>query len=114
MGSHWLVRATWYAALCMVVASVLVAFQQISGLGRVLVTNGSPESIHRDLFGSSSRDQPDFKAVFLLQAPVQLFSYSVILYMVGLAVHVFHPLVTGWGNDAKVRSSFLEVRDLEC
>jgi hypothetical protein len=98
--SHWLARACWYSSLSMVITSVLVAFQQIAGLGGFLATHSSPAELSRALLPNG---RPDWKTVFVLQVPVQLLSYSIFLYTLGLAIYVFYPLVNGWGDDAKVR-----------
>jgi hypothetical protein len=91
----------------MVITSVLVAFQQVAGLGGILATH----STHLDLYQAlvNKQRRPDWKTVFVLQVPVQLLSYSIFLYTFGLAVHVFYPLVNGWGDDAKARCTPVEV-----
>jgi hypothetical protein len=102
--AHWLVRACWYVSLCMVITSVLVAFQQVAGLGGILATRGSHTSLYSALLDSSGR--PDIKTIFVLQVPVQLLSYSIFFYTLGLAVHVMRPLGSRvWGDGMKVRSA---------
>ena len=90
--THWLVHACWYTALTLVVTSVLVGFQQTSGLGAVLVM-GDPEDVYLSLVDSKRRAQ--WKVVFVLQVPVQLLSYAIFLWTIGLSVYVFYPLVRG-------------------
>lgn len=100
--AHWLVRACWYVSLSMVITSVLVAFQQVAGLGGILATHGSHASLYSALLDRNGR--PDIKIVFVLQVPVQLLSYSIFFYTLGLAVHVISPLGWSvWGDGSKVR-----------
>ncbi|KAF8246480.1 hypothetical protein K440DRAFT_363876 [Wilcoxina mikolae CBS 423.85] len=99
-GSHWLVRACWYVSLSMVITSVLVAFQQVAGLGGILATHHNHEQLFRALV--DSRGKPHWRTVFVLQVPVQLLSYSIFFYTLGLAVHVFSPLRQAWSDSSNV------------
>ncbi|KAI5789218.1 hypothetical protein FPQ18DRAFT_44854 [Pyronema domesticum] len=91
----WLVRAWWYAGLTLVITSVLVAFQQVAGLGALLATRSNHYSIHKSLMNPKpgKQDVPHRIKVVALQIPVQLLSYSIFCYTVGLAVHVIYPTV---------------------
>lgn len=98
--SHWLVRASWYSSLSMVITSVIVAFQQVAVLGGILATHTSHSELYRRLLNSKSK--PDWKTVIVLQVPIQLLSYSIFLFTLGLAIHVVYPLSKGWGDNAKI------------
>ena len=85
----------------MVITSVLVAFQQVAGLGGILATRSTHGSLYHALLDKNGR--PDIKTVFVLQVPVQLLSYSIFFYTLGLAVHVILPLGSKeWSDDSKV------------
>jgi len=84
----------------MVITSVLVAFQQVAGLGGILATHSHHKQLFRALV--DARGKPDWKTVFVLQVPVQLLSYSIFFYTLGLAVHVFWPMRQRWSDDSKV------------
>ncbi|KAI5814020.1 hypothetical protein BZA77DRAFT_389480 [Pyronema omphalodes] len=101
----WVVRALWYASLTLVITSVLVAFQQVAGLGALLATRSNHYSIHRSLMNPNpqKQDVPHRIKVVALQIPVQLLSYSIFCYTSGLAVHIIYPAVKagGWSHQAK-------------
>ena len=107
--AHWAVRACWLAALTLVITSVLVAFQQVAGLSGLVATHASHRALHGALLNRRTR-RPDWKTVFVLQVPVQLLSYAIFLYTVGLAVFVFAPMRMAWVAETKVRAGVADGR----
>ena len=52
--------------------------------------------------------RPSTRALFTLQVPMMLLSYSIMSYIVGLGVLVLRALWTEpWGSDVKVRAPVL-------
>ncbi|KAI0172689.1 hypothetical protein GGR52DRAFT_417804 [Hypoxylon sp. FL1284] len=93
--THWMVEALWYNSLTMAIVSAVMAFQQSSSLGCALAKvetghNLLPVLLQREQ--KNKQKKPSHKAVFVLQAPVQLLSYSVLAYFIGLLVLIFYPL----------------------
>lgn len=98
--THWLVRASWYASLSIVITSLLVTFQQVVALGGIMAAKS-----YGDLYLSNGK--PNWKTVFALQIPVELLIYSFCLYAFGLAMYVFWPMRLGWSDDSKVGLSLV-------
>ncbi|KAF8241271.1 hypothetical protein K440DRAFT_645429 [Wilcoxina mikolae CBS 423.85] len=94
IASYWLVRAFWYSSLLMDINSVVVAFRLVAKLQWILTTHKTPTQLNRALIKQKGwlPGQPRLKIVILLQISVQLLNLSLLMYTVGLAVHVFSRL----------------------
>ncbi|KAL4935262.1 hypothetical protein BDV06DRAFT_228988 [Aspergillus oleicola] len=86
---HWIVTAFWYNGIVMAVVSAVMAFQQSSALGCVLAKIHNGATLNTALLGEDHR--PLLKVVFVLQAPIQMLSYCISLYLLGLLVYIVYP-----------------------
>ncbi|PLB46192.1 hypothetical protein P170DRAFT_479110 [Aspergillus steynii IBT 23096] len=101
--THWVVSAFWYNAIVMAVVSAVMAFQQSSGLGCVRAKITSEHRLDEALMRGSVQQKPSRAAVFVLQAPVQILSYSVMIYLAGLVVFLIHPVGSHAFEDKEVK-----------
>jgi hypothetical protein len=89
--THWVVPAFWYNAGILAIFSAIMAFHQSSALGFVLakVLNGNSLG---DALLKKGTLVPSETAVFVLQAPVQILTYGVALYLIGYLTYVVYPI----------------------
>jgi hypothetical protein len=101
--SPWIVTALWLTSITFVVGAVVMAFQQAASLGLFLIQCQLPKTDGRKYLNSTYlfREDgltPSWKAVFALQAPVQLLSYCFCAYSIGLIVHIMWQGFRGKGS----------------
>ncbi|KAL4861460.1 hypothetical protein BDV12DRAFT_203996 [Aspergillus spectabilis] len=101
--------ATIYNATLLAILSAVMAFQQSSALGHLLVKvlNG-----HRldDTLLQKGTSLPSKTAVFVLQAPIQMLAYGIAMFLMGHIVYVVYPVlrVSYPADDAKI-AMFYEI-----
>lgn len=100
--AHWLVLVLWYGSLVMSLYCVIIAFH----LGILFSAfDIRPDRAERilDMLKQRDKDEPRWRSQWVLNMPIALFSWSVISYLVGLALLVVEPLwKVGWEKDGWV------------
>lgn len=110
--AHWLVLVLWYGSLVMSLYCVIIAFH----LGILFSAYDiRPDRAERilDMLKQREKDEPRWRSQWVLNMPIALFSWSVISYLVGLALFVVRPLwKVGWERDGWVCCSFFGFESL--
>ncbi|KAL8837079.1 MAG: hypothetical protein Q9176_005948 [Flavoplaca citrina] len=105
--AHWLVLVLWYGSLVMSLYCVIIAFH----LGILFSAfDIRPDRAERilDMLKQRDKDEPRWRSQWVLNMPIALFSWSVISYLVGLALLVVEPLwKVGWEKDGWIAIGFL-------
>ncbi|KAL8862774.1 MAG: hypothetical protein Q9178_000716 [Gyalolechia marmorata] len=102
--AHWMVLVLWYGSLVMGLYSVIIAFHLSIMLSAydVFAREERAERLS-DMLKHAAKEEPRWRSQWVLQMPVALFSWSVISYLVGLALLVVRPLWTmGWVKESWV------------
>ncbi|KAL2813676.1 hypothetical protein BJX63DRAFT_431798 [Aspergillus granulosus] len=89
--THWVVPAFWYNAAILAIFSAIMAFHQSSALGYVLAKVLHGGSLGNALLKKGTL-MPSRAAVFVLQAPIQLLTYGIAMYLIGYLVYVVYPI----------------------
>jgi len=101
---HWVVLGAWYGGLLLSLFCIIISFH----LSIVFATFGARiDGAYRMLDmvrvvkveNKQTVEKPGFGALWILQVPIMLLSYSIISYIVGLIVLVLVPLFRGLGGD---------------
>ncbi|KAI4256444.1 MAG: hypothetical protein L6R42_006220 [Xanthoria sp. 1 TBL-2021] len=105
--AHWLVLVLWYGSLVMSLYCVIIAFH----LGILFSAYDiRPDRADRilDMLKQREKEEPRWRSQWVLNMPIALFSWSVISYLVGLALLVVRPLwKVGWERDSWIATGFL-------
>ncbi|KAI4094709.1 MAG: hypothetical protein LQ339_007432 [Xanthoria mediterranea] len=105
--AHWLVLVLWYGSLVMSLYCVIIAFH----LGILFnAYDIRPDRAERilDMLKHREKEEPRWRSQWVLNMPIALFSWSVISYLVGLALLVVRPLWrVGWERDGWIATGFL-------
>ncbi|KAL8781089.1 MAG: hypothetical protein Q9213_006171 [Squamulea squamosa] len=111
--AHWIVLVLWYGSLVMSLYCVIIAFH----LGILFSAYDiRPDRAERllDMLTHARKEEPRWRSQWLLQMPIALFSWSVISYLVGLALLVVRPLwKVGWERDGWGSSHNKKLETLE-
>ncbi|KAL8651759.1 MAG: hypothetical protein Q9226_004564, partial [Calogaya cf. arnoldii] len=98
--AHWLVLVLWYGSLVMSLYCVIIALH----LGILFSAYDiRPDRAERilDMLQQRDKEEPRWRSQWVLNMPIALFSWSVISYLVGLALLVVRPLwKVGWERDS--------------
>ncbi|RDL35949.1 uncharacterized protein BP5553_06561 [Venustampulla echinocandica] len=106
--AHWIVSAAWYGTLVFSLMSVMVAFYLSILLSNFSINPSGPKLLLQTLHRSGNKRKARWGSLFALQLPLMLLSYSLIAYVIGLAVMVVQPLWSEpWGDKSLIAIFFL-------
>lgn len=104
--AHWLVLVLWYGSLVMSLYCVIIAFHLAILFNAYDIRPDRAERI-LDMLKHREKEEPRWRSQWVLNMPIALFSWSVISYLVGLALLVVRPLwQVGWERDGWVCCAF--------
>ncbi|KAI4231530.1 MAG: hypothetical protein LQ349_005554 [Xanthoria aureola] len=105
--AHWLVLVLWYGSLVMSLYCVIIAFHLAILFNAYDIRPDRAERI-LDMLKHREKEEPRWRSQWVLNMPIALFSWSVISYLVGLALLVVRPLwQVGWERDGWIAIGFL-------
>lgn len=84
--AHWVASAAWYGSVVLSTTSVIEAFHLSIFLSDAEVGGYTDKLLREKLFGSSEKAKPF--ALYALQIPIMMLSWSLISYMTGLSLLV--------------------------
>ncbi|KAE9366260.1 hypothetical protein N431DRAFT_472808 [Stipitochalara longipes BDJ] len=106
--SPWTVRAVWYSSLTLAMSSISVSTQQTVTLHRIGSHSEALQKI-RSMLGEQLRGapvKPRPSQLYVWQIPVMLLTVSILLFLIGLAILIFHAAFahssTVWTDDKKI------------
>ena len=116
----WTTRATWYSSLVMALVSITTSTQQSILLHRM---GSHTEGLDRlqDLLRSRNAAaaaagvlaKPRPMQLYVWQIPVNLLNVSIVLFLIGLAIHIFAtalaPDSKTWTDEKKVRGRNIRI-----
>jgi hypothetical protein len=88
---HWVVSGSWVGSLTLSLFCVVIAFHLSILMSTAEIHEDGKVKLMHALRGNR-QTSPGKSGVFVLQTPILLLSYSIISYLVGLAVLVIGPL----------------------
>ena len=95
--AHWMVIVLWFGGLLMSLWCVIIAFH-LSILFSAFDVGGDRTGALLNMLKHNGKNTPNGYHLWALQTPIDLFSWAVISYMVGLGVLVARPLWTAAWN----------------
>jgi hypothetical protein len=96
--AHWVVWACWYETLILSLVSVMLAFYLSLLLSNFAINPLGDKLLLKALHLSKNNMKARWASLFALQVPIMLLSYSLIAYILGMALLVACPLWNDpWG-----------------
>ncbi|KAL8824689.1 MAG: hypothetical protein Q9170_008076 [Blastenia crenularia] len=105
--THWLVLIVWYGSLTLSLYCVIIAFH-LGILFSAYDIRPERASLFLHMLKHANKNEPRWLSQWVLNMPIALFSWSVISYLIGLAVLVVEPLWNeGWVREGWIAVGFL-------